>query len=88
MATEPSSQEINTLTEAALEIKNLRKSNELMAARLDVFDSMVSIFKATPSSNGYGMAPDVLFDIDRMIEKKKSELSNDLTPTRSLGHGA
>jgi hypothetical protein len=62
------------LQQAAAEITGLRKENNLMAARLDVFDSMMLLFKTPPAYPGFGMGEDVLYKIEKHIkEEEKNE---------------
>lgn len=58
---------IDTLKHADREIKSLRKQNELMAARLGVFDSMVSLLNARVDYRGEGISPDVCLEIDKLL---------------------
>jgi hypothetical protein len=60
------------LQSALNEINSLRKQNELMAARLDVFDNMMRLFHTTPNfgSNGL-MNPDITYEISKYLETKK-----------------
>jgi hypothetical protein len=43
------------LQSALNEINSLRKQNELMAARLDVFDNMMRLFHTTPNFGSNGL---------------------------------
>lgn len=61
------------LQRASSEIKGLRSQNKLMAARLDVFDSMMLLFTSMPQRTGGGMAPDIVWEIDRAIEGEKAD---------------
>jgi hypothetical protein len=51
------------LTEATNEIKNLRKENELMKARLSMFDSIMMMLHTNPAYPGQGMSPDLVYTI-------------------------
>lgn len=55
---------------AADEIKRLRNANQLMAARLDMFDAVMSALHGKPGfvQQG-GFSPDVLFDIEARIKE-------------------
>ena len=57
------------LQRASSEIRSLRSQNQLMAARLGVFDDMMMLLKSSPVYPPYGMmAPDVLHELDKAIE--------------------
>lgn len=54
------------------EIASLRSQNQLMAARLGVFDDMMMLLKASPVYPSYGAtSPDVVYSIDKAIEFEK-----------------
>lgn len=62
------------LKSAATEIKHLRESNNLMAARLDMFDKMMSLFYTQPNfGNCGGFSPDILWQIEQHLEKTKTK---------------
>lgn len=57
------------LERASSEIKGLRAQNQLMSARLDVFDSIMLMFGSTPAYRGQGiMHPDIVHELDKAIE--------------------
>lgn len=57
------------LKSAVSEIRVLRRENELMRARLDMFDSLMSLFNTPPNYRGQGMSPDLTWEIEKHIEK-------------------
>jgi hypothetical protein len=57
------------LKRAVQEIRGLRTENRVQAARLDMFDKMISLFQAEPPRHGGMMAPDLAWEIDKCIEK-------------------
>jgi hypothetical protein len=66
--------EQDMLQRANIEIKDLRRKNELMGARLDVFDSMMRLFHTNPNFGTSGMMhPDIAWEIDKYLESKKTE---------------
>lgn len=68
--------EIQLLKEAAIEIKMLRRQNEIMSARLGVFDDLMSMLNTSPAYKTQGMSPDVVYAIERAVsnfEDKKSK---------------
>lgn len=53
---------------ALIEINGLRRRNEVMVARLEMFDNMMLIFNATPSRQGGLMSPDIAWEINQHLE--------------------
>jgi hypothetical protein len=64
----------NYLLDRALsEIRHLRKDNQMMHARLDMFDAVMSALHGQPARQGGGvMAPDIEFDIQKHIENENT----------------
>lgn len=57
---------------AKSEISSLRNQNQLMAARLGVFDDMMMLLRTAPAYPPYGvMHPDALYAIEKGIEVEK-----------------
>lgn len=66
------------LQRASSEIKGLRSQNQLMAARLGVFDDMMMVLKTPAVYPGYGgMSPDIVYEIDKAIEADKPKKGSD-----------
>lgn len=64
--------EQSLLQESVYEIKRLRKDNELMNARLTMFDSMMMMLHTTPAYKGQGMcAEDLVYKIEKQLESTK-----------------
>ena len=63
--------ELQLLQEASNEIKRLRNSNNLMAARLDTFDKCVLLLTAHLEGGQTGMSPDLVWEIDQFIQTEK-----------------
>lgn len=61
------------LQRASNEIKGLRSHNQLMAARLEVFDSMMLLFTSPPAYKGGAMSPDIVYEIDKAIEREENK---------------
>lgn len=59
---------IRLLKDATFEIQRLRRENELHRARLDMFDSVMTVLNTEPKRQGYGMSPDVVFEINKFID--------------------
>jgi len=55
------------LKNAASEINQLRQANNLMGARLDMFDKMMSLFQTAPFQQGQGYSPDIVYDINKLV---------------------
>lgn len=58
------------LLRSVSEIKSLRKDNQLMAARLDMFDKMMLLFHTPPNYQSQGMTEDVCYQIEKLIESE------------------
>lgn len=61
------------LQQAATEIKSLRRQNELMAARLEVFDKCMLLLHTPPAYPSQGMSPDLVWQIEKYVASKESE---------------
>lgn len=59
--------EIQMLQEASSEIKRLRRQNELMNARLEMFDTCIGLLNTKIASNDMAMTPDLVYKIDKHI---------------------
>ena len=59
------------LNDAKNEISRLRQRNYLMQARLDMFDQMMQVFNCTPPSSNTGMSPDVVYAIEKFLQKEE-----------------
>ncbi len=64
---------IRLLQDAKNEIRGLRRQNELMRARLDMFDNMVDLLNTNPSRKEFGMSPDLCYEIDKFINSKTTD---------------
>ena len=63
-------EEKELLQSALNEIKSLRKSNQLMAARLDMFDAVMSALHGQPAQQRDGlMSPDIVYEIEKHLAK-------------------
>jgi hypothetical protein len=65
-------QEIQLLKGASQQIKNLRRDNQLMSARLEMFDSMMLLFTSSPPGRNGMMSPDITYDIDKLVTEQES----------------
>lgn len=57
----------NLLIDANHEIKILRRQNELMNARLEMFDAMTQLLHTNPATKNCGMSPDVVQSIEMFL---------------------
>jgi hypothetical protein len=62
------SKELELLKSATLEIKGLRSQNQIMKARLDMFDDCIALLSARVERSGMGMSPDLVWEIEKHIE--------------------
>jgi len=60
------------LTEAVTEIRMLRKENELMRARLEMFDAINKILHTQPASISQGMSPNLVWTIEKFLASQSS----------------
>lgn len=60
------------LREANFEIKQLRKENDIMRARLDMFDSVMMLLHSTPAHKSVGMAEDVTWKIEKFLAENEN----------------
>lgn len=58
------------LREAVNEIRSLRRQNELMSARLEVFDSMMAVLHTQIATKSQGMSPDLVWKIEKYLDRK------------------
>lgn len=65
------------LNDAAEEIKRLRRSNELMNVRLDMFDKVFALVQLQPQREGGMMtSSDIVRDIDSHLRKSMDQLTS------------
>lgn len=65
-------EEIQLLKEASFEIKSLRRQNEIMSARLEMFDSINAILHTQVATKNQCYSPDVVCAIEEIILKMKA----------------
>jgi len=61
------------LQRSANEIKALRNENQIMSARLGMFDNIMSLFNASKNQQGGMYAPDVVYEIEKEIACAKEQ---------------
>jgi hypothetical protein len=69
------------LQTAKEEIKRLRAENTLMAARLEMFDNMMSVFNAQKMQQGRVMSPDIVYDIEKVIAEFSATKEKEVNPS-------
>lgn len=77
-------EEIQMLKKATAELKILRRQNELMRARLDMFDAMNAILHTQVATRNEGMSEDIVWEIENYIvskERERHEKSTSSIPT-------
>lgn len=65
LTTEPTS----LLQSSIVEIYKLRKENQLMSARLQMFDNMKLLFTSRADYGVSGHSPDITFEIQRYLDQ-------------------
>lgn len=61
-------EEKELLQRALEEIKSLRNQRNIMKARLDMFDDVMSALHGKPGSNSEGlMSPDIVYELEKYI---------------------
>jgi hypothetical protein len=66
-------QELVLLFQASQEIKKLRRENELMSARLNMFDTITKMLHTNFEQRNGGMTPDLVWEIDKFVESRAKE---------------
>lgn len=59
---------LQLLNQSVSEIRQLRQENNLMAARLDMFDKMILLFDTQPNYRGQGMSEDLCWKIEKYTQ--------------------
>lgn len=66
---------IEIYKQAVLEIKNLRRDNQLLASRLKMFDDMMLLIKTIPVGGGNGsvcyQGPDIIEQLESYIREQQ-----------------
>lgn len=59
--------EQDLLQRAAVEISQLRRTNEILQAKVSTFESVMLVFRTEPNSQSQGMSPDVVWEINKHL---------------------
>jgi len=65
--------EKSLLKEAISEIRNLRRQNEVLGARLSGFDDALTLLRTQPFYPGQGMSPDLTYSIEKHLVSIEEE---------------
>lgn len=65
------SKEQDLLKRSASEIRSLRQQNQLMRARLDMFDNMMLVLNVQVPQYGMTSSLDIAWEIDKHIEAEE-----------------
>jgi hypothetical protein len=66
--------ETELLKQAVSEIRMLRSQNQLMSARLEMFDSLMLVLHTDVARRGQGMSPDLTWEIEKFLEKENQNV--------------
>jgi len=69
-------EEIELLKNSIFEINTLRRENELMKARLEMFDNMMAMLHTEVAHKSQGMSPDLVSQIGKFLHQKKKPNDN------------
>lgn len=58
----------NTLLQAVSEIRELRRRNEILTAKVEVMDLFALVLHTSPAFRGMGMSEDIAWKIERLVE--------------------
>jgi sulfate adenylyltransferase subunit 1 (EFTu-like GTPase family) len=64
---------IELLNDAKHEILSLRRQNEILRAKVEVMDLFACVLHTQPAQREQGMAIDVAWQLDKEIDRLKSE---------------
>lgn len=64
------------LQDAKQTIRHLQSENKIMAARLDMFDQIMTVFFTVPNNRAMGMGEDIAWNIEKFIEQNCQPVSN------------
>lgn len=68
--------EIELMRDAMHEIRVLRQQNTILAAKVEVFDSMMCLLHATPATRNQGASIDVAWQLQKAIEAAEAEAAS------------
>jgi hypothetical protein len=71
---------IQTLKEAQYEIKQLRRQNEILSAKVEVMDNFMLILHTTPANRLTGASPDVVYAMENEINKLEAAAKPQASP--------
>lgn len=62
-----------TMQQAAEEIRQLRRENEILGAKVEVMELFGLVFRTQPNYGNRGMSEDVVWKIERAIEAHEKD---------------
>lgn len=65
---------INTIKESQHTIRDLRRTNEVLGAKVEVFESMMLLFTSQPNFRNQQLSPDVVYALDKHVEELEDEM--------------
>ncbi|MGA2786971.1 MAG: hypothetical protein ABSF60_05540 [Verrucomicrobiota bacterium] len=64
---------IQTLKDAQAEIRDLRRRNEILAAKVEVMDSFMCVLHTSPAVRTQGAGIDVVYEMQKHIAKLEDD---------------
>lgn len=66
--------EEKSMMETAIhEIRSLRRTNEVLSAKVEVFDSMMQVLHTSPATRNQGMSPDIAWQMEKHLSEQRKE---------------
>lgn len=53
------------------EIRSLRRHNEILSAKVEVFESMMQVLHTSPATRSQGMSPDIAWQMEKHLASQK-----------------
>jgi hypothetical protein len=64
------------LLQAAAEIRELRRTNQILQAKVDTMDTLAAFLFSEPPRPSVGMAEDIAWKLDRAVEELNAKEGN------------
>lgn len=65
--------EKNMMETAVHEIRSLRRQNEILSAKVEVFDSIMQVLHTSPATRSQGMSPDIAWQMEKHLLAQREE---------------
>lgn len=72
----PNPEMISALTQAAHEIRSLRRTNEVLAAKVEVMDLFAAVLFAQAPRNSQGYGEDVAWKLEKLAEALRAPITD------------